>query len=90
MVKPAPDDRSPSRRARDEQLAAEPEMSIPHVPPDAVPVAVEAHLARLRPRPVAVSGVVENGVVRPLDPSVKLREHARVIIVASEVPHRQS
>jgi len=44
---------------------------------------VEAHLARLR-RPVAVAGVVENGLVRPLDPSVKLPERSRVIIVATE------
>jgi hypothetical protein len=29
-------------------------------------------------------GVVENGLVRPLDPAVKLPEHSRVIIVASE------
>jgi hypothetical protein len=35
---------------------------------------------------VAVAGVVENGLVRPLDTSVKLPEHARVIIVASEQP----
>jgi hypothetical protein len=32
----------------------------------------------------AVAGVVENGLVRPLDPAVKLAEHSRVIIVASE------
>ena len=34
-------------------------------------------------RPWAVVGVVENGLVRPLDPAVELPEHARVIIVAS-------
>jgi hypothetical protein len=45
---------------------------------------VEAHLNQPRRRPVAVAGVVENGLVRPLDPAVKLAEHARVIIVASE------
>lgn len=48
-----------------------------------VPSPVEHHLARHR-RPLAVAGVVENGVVRPLDPAVKLPERARVIIVASE------
>jgi hypothetical protein len=37
-------------------------------------------------RPRAVAGVVENGLVRPLDPTVKLPEHARVIIVATEAP----
>ena len=35
-------------------------------------------------RPVAVLGVVENGLVRPLDPQVKLPERSRVIIVASD------
>jgi hypothetical protein len=44
---------------------------------------VEDHLARHR-RPIAVAGVVENGLVRPLDPKVKLSERSRVIIVASE------
>jgi len=33
---------------------------------------------------MAVAGVVENGLVRPLDPSVTLPERSRVIIVASE------
>ena len=86
MVKPAPDDRSASRRARDEEIAAGPLLPIPDVPPGAVPAPVESYLARLRRRPVAVAGVVENGLVRPLDPAVKLQEHARVIIVASESP----
>ncbi len=45
---------------------------------------VEAHLQRRARRPVAVAGIVENGLVRPLDDSVKLPEHARVIIVASD------
>lgn len=54
------------------------------LPPDAAPSPVESHLARLRRRPVAVAGLVENGLVRPLDPTVKLPEHARVIIVATE------
>jgi hypothetical protein len=53
------------------------------VPAGATPLPLEAHLQRLR-RPLAVAGVVENGLVRPLDPSVKLTEHARVIIVATE------
>ena len=45
---------------------------------------METHLGRLHRRPLAVRGVVENGLVRPLDPTVKLREHAHVIIVTSE------
>jgi hypothetical protein len=78
------DDRSPGRRVRDEQIAAEPPLAPLELPPDAVPSPVEVHLGRLRRRPVAVVGVVENGLVRPIDPTVKLQEHARVIIVASE------
>lgn len=78
------DQRSPSRRAQDEQIAAEPPLSPLDLPPDAVPMPVEAHLGRSRRRPVAVAGIVENGLVRPLDAAVKVPEHARVIIVASE------
>src|SRR5438105_2817904 len=79
MSKPATDHRSPSRRARDERTAAEPPLPIPELPPDAEPAPLASHLARLHPRPIAIAGVVENGLVRPLDPAVKLREHARVI-----------
>lgn len=84
MTSPEKDQRSPERRARDEQIAAEPRMAPPELPPDATPAPVESHLARLHKRPVAVAGIVENGLVRPLDPTVKLAEHARVIIVAAE------
>jgi hypothetical protein len=84
MTQPAVDQRGPGRRARDEQIAAEPQLPPLELPPDATPAPVEAHLGRLRRRPVAVAGVVENGLVRPLDPTVKLPEHARVIIVAAE------
>ncbi len=77
------DSRSPERRVRDEQIAAEPQMAPLDLPPDAVPSSVEAHLGRLGLRPLAIAGIVENGLVRPLDPAVKLPEHSRVIIVAS-------
>lgn len=83
MTNPEPDQRSPERRARDEQIAAEPQLALPELPPDAVASPVEAHLGRYSPRPLAVAGVVEHGLVRPLDPTVKLPEHARVIIVTS-------
>ena len=59
-------------------------MAPPELPSDAPSAPVEAHLVRHRRRPVAVAGVVENGLVRPLDPAVKLPERSRVIIVASE------
>ncbi len=77
------DQRSPGRRARDEQIAAEPQKAPLALPPDALTSPLETHLGRRR-RPVAVAGVVENGVVRPIDPAVKLPEHTRVIIVTSE------
>jgi len=84
MTIPEADERSPERRARDEQIAAEPQMAPPELPPDARSSPVETHLVRRGRRPVAVAGVVENGLVRPLDPAVKLPERSRVIIVASE------
>jgi hypothetical protein len=83
MTTPAADPRSPARRARDEQIAAEPHLAPPELPGGAAPSPVEVHLARLH-RPRAVAGVVKNGLVHPLDPAVKLPEHARVIIVLAE------
>ncbi|QDV38235.1 hypothetical protein ElP_61860 [Tautonia plasticadhaerens] len=82
MTSPSPEYRSTRRHALDEQVAAEPPLAPPDLPLDAAPVPVESHLAALR-RPIAVAGVVEDGLVRPLDPAVKLPEHARVIIVAT-------
>jgi hypothetical protein len=84
MTSPAIEGRSPERRARDEQIAAEPQLAHPKLPPDAVPSLMETHLAAIQRQPLAIAGIVENGLVRPLDPAVKLPEHARVIIVASE------
>jgi hypothetical protein len=81
MSTPAADNRSATRRARDEQIAGEPQLPRPELPPGAVPAPVEPQLARLRRQPLAIAGIVENGLVRPLDPAVKLPEHARVIIV---------
>jgi len=83
MTSPEADQRSPGRQARDEQIAAEPRLPPLELPPDAVPPAVEAQLCQYH-RPLAIARVVENGVVRPLDPAVKLPERSRVIIVASE------
>lgn len=84
MAPPKPDDRTPDRRALDEAIAAEPPLAPPDIPAGAAPMPMESHLRKTR-RPFAVAGVVENGLVRPLDPAVRLPEHARVIIVASEV-----
>jgi len=82
MISPAPDNRSAARKALDEQIAAEPRIAPPVLPAGTAPLPVEAHLARLH-RPMAYAGVVENGLVRPLDPDVRLPERLRVIIVAS-------
>jgi hypothetical protein len=86
MSTPEVDQRSPERRARDEEIAAQPPLPSLALPPGAVPSSVEVHLGRHRRRPLAVAGVVENGLVRPLDPTVKLPERSRVIIVAAEGP----
>ena len=67
MTIPGTDQRSLGRRARDEQIAAEVQLPPLELPRDTPPSSVEAHLAR-RHRPLAVAGVVENGLVRPLDP----------------------
>jgi hypothetical protein len=84
MTIPGVDQRSAERRARDEQIAAEPQMPPIDLPPDAPTSPVEAHLGGHLRRPVAVAGIVENGLVRPLDPTVKLPERSRVIIVTSQ------
>ena len=55
------------------------------LPPDTPFSSVETQLARHGQRPMAVAGIVENGVVRPVDPTVKLPEHLRVIIVATRI-----
>lgn len=79
---PTADQRSADRRARDEGIAAEPQLPPPNIPPSAVPMPIETHLARIRQQPQAIRGIVENGVIRPLDPAVKLPERSRVIIIA--------
>jgi hypothetical protein len=86
MPTPAADQRSPERQAQDERIASEPPLAPLDLPADATAEPVEAHLIRQGRRPVAVAGIVENGLVRPLDASVKLPERSRVIIVAAEQP----
>jgi hypothetical protein len=84
MNVPAVDEGSAASRAKDEQIAAEPTLALPTLPADTAPAPMESHLRKLRRRLVAIVGVVENGLVRPLDPEVKLPEQARVIIVTSK------
>ena len=74
MTTPDIDRRSPERRLRDEQIAAEASLAPLELPPDATPSPMEAHLGRNRRRPMAVTGIVENGLVRPLDTAIKLPE----------------
>jgi hypothetical protein len=76
-----PDTRSPERKALDEAIASEPKLPMPSLPPGSVPRPLEHFLPP--PMPRAVAGIVENGVVRPLDPAVKLAERQRVLIVAA-------
>jgi hypothetical protein len=82
MSSPDADRRGDARRLLDEQIAAEPHLPPLPLPLDAVASPVESHLQRHRP--IAVEGIVEDGLVRPLDPAVNLPEHSRVIIVAAE------
>ena len=74
-----PDTRSDRRKALDEAIAAEPHEPIPPLPPGTPLRPMESFLTR--PKPVAIAGVVENGLVRPLDPAVRLAERQRVLIV---------
>jgi len=76
--------RSERRKVLDEQIAAEAHLPIPDLPANTPTMPLEDHLKRLKRRPVAVFGIVENGIVRPLDPTVHLEEKSRVIIVAAK------
>ena len=82
MTAPMPDTRSAERKARDEEIAARPPLPIPDTS-GMTPMPLEHFMGRAR-RPVAYIGVVENGVIRPLDPTITLAERSRVIIVASD------
>ena len=56
MTIPEADLRSPSRRVRDEQIAAEPPLAPPELPPDAASSPLEAHLLRSDTSPVGRRG----------------------------------
>ena len=81
MVTQTTDLRSEELRLRDEALANESPLAKPDLP-DIVPQPMEALLRRSRP--VAIEGIVENGLIRPLDPAARLPERTKVIIVAKE------
>jgi Flp pilus assembly protein TadD len=69
MTTPEVDRRSTRRQENDEQIAAEPRLAPIEPRPDAKPLPVEAYLRRCDGQPLAVAGVVDNGLVRPLDRS---------------------
>jgi hypothetical protein len=75
------DTRNSDRKLLDELIAEEPKLPPPDIA-GVTPKPMEQHL--LRHRPVAVLGVVENGLVRPVDPGVTLPERSRVIIVCRD------
>jgi len=79
-----PDSRSAARRAKDEQIAAEEQLPPLQLPPGAAPARVEEHLHREARRPVALPGIVENGVIRLIDRGITLPERSRVIVVAKD------
>lgn len=81
MSLPTKNNRYAERKQLDEQIASKPPLPNPEIAADVKPLPVEDHLTQLR-KPVALAGVVENGVVRLLDPEVKLRERSPVIVVA--------
>ena len=82
MSKIEPDTRSVPRRAVDEKIAAEPALPLPQLPPKAAPAPVEDHLRKRNRHPLALPGIVENGVIRLIAPGVTLPERSRVIVVA--------
>jgi len=84
MIIKQSDSRNEARKFRDEQIASEPQLAPPDLPADIMPRPMEALLPKPRQRPLAFMGIVENGLVRPLDPQVKLPEQSRVIIVAAD------
>jgi hypothetical protein len=85
MIKPEFDDPSAARLARDEENTLE--LHLPPLPFRSGAVSpMEPHFAQRHWHPMAVVGVVENGLVRPLDPAAELPERSRVIIVATETP----
>ncbi len=61
---------------------SDPHLPHPAIPPGEQPRPLEGHLPHRHL--VAVVGVVENGMVRLLDPRVRLPEQSQVIVVAAE------
>ena len=75
------DTRSEQRKRQDEAIASESSLPPLDLPASAQPVPVEEHLRKRRRKPQAFVGVVENGVIRLVDPDVRLPDHSSVIVV---------
>ena len=86
MVTINPDERSEQRKRQDEAIASEPPLSPLDLPAGAQPIPIEEHIRKRRRKPQAFLGVVENGVVRPVDPDVRLPDRCSVIIVTPGGP----
>ena len=81
MATISPDERSEKRKRQDEAIACEPPLPSPDLPAGAQALPIEEHLRRRRRKPQAYFGIVENGVIRPVDPDVRLPDRSSVIIV---------
>jgi hypothetical protein len=86
MATISPDERSEQRKRRDDAIASEPPLPSPGLPVGAQAFPVEEHLRQRRRKPQAFLGIVENGVVRPVDPDVRLPDRSSVIIVTPGGP----
>ncbi len=82
MITSKQDQRTEERKRADEAIASEPPLAPLDLPANAQPRPVEEHLRKRSLRPQAFLGIVQNGVIRPVDPDVRLRDHSSVIIVA--------
>ena len=83
MATISPDERSEERKRQDEAIASEPQHQPLDVSAGTQALPIEEHIRKRRRRPQAFLGVVENGVIRPVDPDVRLQDHSSVIIVTT-------
>jgi len=86
MATTSPDERTEQRKKQDEVIASEPQLAPPDLPRGVAALPVEEHLRKRRRRPQAFLGVVENGLIRLIDPEVRLPDRSSVIIVTPGGP----
>jgi hypothetical protein len=76
------DDRTEDQKQQDEQIASGPKNPRPELTSDVSPKPIEEFFAPEDiPSPKAIVGIVENGIVKPVDSSQPLKEHSKVLIV---------